>query len=88
LGAAPGDLSRLVLREGLRLAVAGGAIGLVGAVILALLLRHLLYGVSALDGPTLVTVPVLLLLVAAAACWVPGRRATRVAPAEALRADA
>lgn len=87
LGASPRDLSRLVIIDGMRLTAIGGAIGLVGAVALAGLLRHMLYGVSAIDMPTLVTVPAILFLVAGAACWLPGRRAMNVAPAEALRAD-
>ena len=87
LGAAPGDLVRLVFGEGMRLALLGGALGLGAAVGLAVLLRHLLHGVGPLDPPTLLAVPAILAAVAGLACWIPGRRAARVAPADALRAD-
>lgn len=88
LGASPRDLFRQVVGDGMRLALAGGAMGIVGGVALAHPLRHLLYGVSAFDLPTLLAVPTILLVVALAGCWLPARRAMRVAPVEALRADA
>jgi putative ABC transport system permease protein len=87
LGAAPQDLARQVVSEGLRLAIAGGGLGLAGGVAFALALRRLLYGISPVDPPTLIAVPLGLLAVAALACWIPARRAMRVAPVEALRAE-
>jgi putative ABC transport system permease protein len=87
LGSTPGDVGRLVLRDGLRLALIGVAIGLAGALALARLLRSELFGVSGLDPVTLVGASVVLVGVAAAAIWVPARRATRVSPMEALRAE-
>ena len=75
----------LVLRDGLAPAVAGTAAGLAGAVGASRLLRGLLFEVSPTDPATYATVPLLLILVAAAACLVPARAAVRVDPAEVLR---
>jgi predicted permease len=87
LGSTTAGVRRLVLRDGLRLALAGVVLGLGGSLALARLLRSELFGVSALDPVTLVGAAVTLVGVAAAALWVPARRATRVSPMEALRAD-
>jgi putative ABC transport system permease protein len=87
LGSTAGQVGRLVLRDGLRLALIGVAIGLAGALALARLLRSELFGVSALDPVTLVGAAVVLAGVAAVAIWVPARRATRVSPMDALRAE-
>lgn len=87
LGAQPRDVLRLVLSEGLQLALLGAGIGLVGALALSRLAKHLLYGVSASDPLTFAGVALLLLLVALAACYVPARRAMRVDPLTALRAE-
>ncbi len=87
LGAARGTVLALVLRQGLTLAGVGGAVGLVGALALSRLLRSQLYGVRAADPVTLVAVVALLGGVAFLATLVPARRATRVAPATALRGD-
>lgn len=67
------------------LASTGVAIGLLAAVSLTPLLTTQLYGIRALDPPTLVSVPVILLIVAALACYVPARRAMAVDPVNALR---
>jgi putative ABC transport system permease protein len=80
-------LSRQVVGEGMRLAIAGAVTGLILAVAVARVLRHLLHGVGAFDPPTLIAVPTILLVVAFTACWLPGRRAMRVAPSQALRGD-
>jgi ABC-type antimicrobial peptide transport system permease subunit len=87
LGAARGTVLALVLRQGLALAGVGGAVGLAGALALSGLLRSQLYGVRAADPVTLVAVVALLGGVAFLATLVPARRATRVAPATALRGD-
>jgi putative ABC transport system permease protein len=85
LGATRGDVSRMVLAHGLRLALAGAAIGLAGALALTRLLRGMLFGVSATDPFTFAAVTALLLGVALIACWIPARRAMRVDPMIALR---
>jgi ABC-type antimicrobial peptide transport system permease subunit len=87
LGASPGDLARLVVRDGMTLAGAGTTVGLVVALGIAFGMRQLLFSVSPFDVPTLIGAPAMLLIVAAAACWIPGRRATHVSPADALRSD-
>jgi putative ABC transport system permease protein len=85
LGATGPDLRRLVFRDGMRLALLGLAVGLVGALALGRLLASLLYGVGARDPLTLVVVTVAVTAVASAACFLPARRATGVDPLVALR---
>jgi putative ABC transport system permease protein len=85
LGAQNTDVLKLVLRQGMRLAVTGLMVGLIGALALTRLIAGLLYGVSATDPVTFAVVPVLLFAVALLACWIPARRATRIHPMEALR---
>jgi len=87
LGARRAEVIVMVIRDGLRLAVAGAVIGLVGAFALGRVLAGFLYGVSPADPLTLAAVTLLLLLVAGAACLVPALRATRVDPMVALRAS-
>ena len=87
LGAQPRTVFGMVVRQGLSAAVAGLAIGLLGAVALGRLLTGLLYGVHPTDTVTLVTVGVVLLAVTLTACLVPARRALRVDPLEALRSE-
>jgi len=87
LGATRRDVRRLVLREGITLAVTGVAIGLPLAFVLTQSFRAILFEVSPADPVTYALVTLLLLCVAAAASVVPGRRATHVDPALALRAE-
>jgi ABC-type antimicrobial peptide transport system permease subunit len=75
----------MVVRDGLRLALAGAGIGLAGAVALSRLLRGVLHDVSATDPATLAGAAVLLVAVAAAASLVPALRAARVDPVSTLR---
>jgi len=85
LGARRPELLRMILSEGAKLASAGVAIGLLGALLLTQLLSSLLYGVRARDPLTYVSVAVLLIFVALVASFLPARRATRVDPVVALR---
>jgi putative ABC transport system permease protein len=85
LGAQPSDVFRIVVGEGLRLALSGVAVGFVAALVLTRVLRSFLYGISASDPLTFTSVAVLLTLVGVAASFFPARRATRVDPIVALR---
>ena len=87
LGAKRADVLRLVVRQGMTMALIGLAIGLVGAFSLSRVLRGLLYGVSSTDPFTFVAVSVVLLAVALLACLIPAKRATRVDPIIALRTE-
>jgi putative ABC transport system permease protein len=87
LGATPFDVVGLVMRQGLGLVVIGLVIGLVGAVALSTLLSGLLFGTEVVDPATYVGVSLVLLGAAAAACFLPARRATAIDPILALRAD-
>jgi putative ABC transport system permease protein len=87
LGAAPSALSRQVTLEGLRVVALGAGVGLLIATAAAFAMRRLLFGVSALDVTTLIVATTSLLIVATVACWLPSRRATRVMPMSALRAE-
>ncbi|HYL63430.1 MAG TPA: ABC transporter permease [Candidatus Methylomirabilis sp.] len=85
LGARGGDVLRLVLVHGLKMALIGVAIGTLGALGLTRLMASQLFGVSAHDPVTFAGVGLLLMLVAVVACYVPARRATQVDPLVALR---
>jgi predicted permease len=87
LGAQRGDVLALVLKQGLRLTVTGIVLGLLGAFALTRGLAALLYGVSATDAATYVSVPLVLGGIALAASYFPARRATRVDPLTAIRAE-
>jgi len=85
LGARRADVLRLVIMRGLRLALLGALIGIGASVLLLRFMSTLLVGVTATDPLTLVLVSLILMLVAAVACLVPARRATKVDPLVALR---
>jgi ABC-type antimicrobial peptide transport system permease subunit len=85
LGAGRGAVGRLVVLQSVRLAAAGVGLGLAAALAATRALRSLLYEVSPTDPATLGAAALLLVLLAAAAGWVPARRAMRVDPVEALR---
>lgn len=87
LGADRRDVFRLILGQGLTLAAAGALLGVAGGFAAARLLRNLLFSVTPGDPVTFIIVPVLLLTVAAVACFGPAHRATRVDPLSALRAE-
>ncbi len=85
LGAQKKTILRMVLSQGLTLALAGAAVGLAGALIVSHLMAGLLYGVSPSDPLTFIGLTVVLVMVALAACFIPARRAMRVDPIVALR---
>ena len=87
LGAAPGRVLGGVVGEALGLALAGTVLGLIGAWMLSRVLQSLIFGVTAHDPATFVVAPLVLLAIAAAAALVPARRATRIDPLAAIRAE-
>jgi len=87
LGATSGDVERLVLREGVRTTVVGVLIGLLAAAGVGKLVSGLLYRVSPFDPAALSVAAIVLSGAAMLASYIPARRATRVLPTEALRAE-
>ncbi|HUD99621.1 MAG TPA: FtsX-like permease family protein [Bryobacteraceae bacterium] len=87
LGAARADILRLVIRSGLLLTGTGIVIGFAGSVAATRLLESLLYQTSATDPLTFIASAILFTLVAAAASYIPARRAMRIDPIDALRAE-
>jgi hypothetical protein len=85
LGASSRDVLRMVLGEGMRIALIGVFLGLAAALVMTRLIARLIYGVGAWDPLTFASVAVLLSGVAAFACYLPARRAMRVDPMVALR---
>jgi predicted permease len=87
LGAQSGTVLRLMLGEGMKMAMIGIVVGIVAAAGLTRLMSQLIYGVSAADPVTFAAVIIILTTVAFAACYVPARRAMRVDPVIALRSE-
>jgi ABC-type antimicrobial peptide transport system permease subunit len=87
LGARPADVQRLVVGQGMRMAVIGLALGVVGALAATRLMTRLLYGVSATDPMTFAAIALLLAGVAFVASWVPARRALATDPTTSLRSE-
>jgi ABC-type antimicrobial peptide transport system permease subunit len=85
LGASHGTVLRTVLGEGLRVALIGVAVGLMAAFASSRLIRGLLFGVQPADPATFAVVPLVVVAVILAACYVPARRTTKVDPMVALR---
>jgi predicted permease len=87
LGAPPRDVLRLVLGQAAQLAVTGAAVGVLVALVLARVLRSLMYNVSPADPLTFTAVGLGVIAIALVACYLPARRATRASPMIALRAE-
>jgi putative ABC transport system permease protein len=87
LGAQAGDVLRLIIRQGLRLALGGVALGLIAALGLTRVLARFLHGVSATDPLTFAVIPPLLIAVTLLACYLPARRATKVDLLAAIRRE-
>jgi putative ABC transport system permease protein len=85
LGASPGNLRTLIVREGMRLTAVGMAIGLAGTFAVTRLLSWMLFGVNAFDPLTITVVVVVLTGIAGLACYLPARRITRIDPMKVLR---
>jgi putative ABC transport system permease protein len=77
----------MVIGQGMTMTIVGTAIGVAASAALAGLMSSLLFGVSAVDPATFVAIPLLLIVVALAACYVPARRAMRVDPLQTLRSE-
>jgi len=87
LGAAPANIFRLIVGQGLALSAAGMAIGFAAAAVLTRAMRGMLVGITATDPATFAAITVFFVAVAAVACWAPASRAARLDPTAALREE-
>jgi ABC-type antimicrobial peptide transport system permease subunit len=87
VGATPGSIQGMLLREGGTLVAAGLAAGVLISLAASRTVRSMLFGVTPSDPITFILVPSLLALVAMLACWIPGLRAVRISPSRALREE-
>ncbi len=87
IGAQPGTVERLILRQGLLLTLIAVGIGWPSAWVLSKLSTSFLYGIRPHDPLTFVFVPAFLTAIALAACWIPARRAASIEPMQALRSE-
>jgi ABC-type antimicrobial peptide transport system permease subunit len=87
LGAQRGDVLRLVLTQAFRVVVTGVIVGVAGAAVVTRVLQRFLFGVTPTDPIAFTTVTLLLIAVGLLAAWLPARRATRIDPCVALRAE-
>jgi putative ABC transport system permease protein len=87
VGAEPGNVIRLVLREGLLMTILGLSAGVVGALLATRWIRSLLFDVSATDPIVFVALPLTLGALAVAFCYIPARRAAKSDPMQVMRAD-
>jgi ABC-type antimicrobial peptide transport system permease subunit len=87
LGAKPGTVERLVLRQGMILTLIAVALGWPAAWMLSKMASSFLYGIQPHDALTFAVVPLFLAAIALVACWIPARRAASVDPMQALRAE-
>ena len=87
LGASPSQATQLVLVSGVKLALAGAAVGLAAAAGLTRLLATMLFGVAAADPATFVIAPLAIVTVAILACYLPARRVRMIEPLRALESD-
>ena len=87
IGAAGGTVVRLLMRQGMALVLAGIDLGLAGAAGVAQIIRGQLYGGTGLDPLTFLLVPMVLVVVAMGAIWIPARRAAALDPVRALRQE-
>jgi hypothetical protein len=87
LGAEPGGIAGIIMRQGTTVAIAGIAVGLMAALAGGRLIESLLYGVSPRDPGVFAFTAIAILCVALLACWLPARRAARLDPVQALRVE-
>jgi ABC-type antimicrobial peptide transport system permease subunit len=87
LGAQVAQIARLILGAGMRMVLLGTALGLLGAVALARFLASTMPELSENSGAAIAGATAVLIVIALLACWLPARRATRINPIEALRAE-
>jgi ABC-type lipoprotein release transport system permease subunit len=87
LGAQPASVARLIVSRGMRFALLGTGLGLLVTLVAVRRMESLLFGVWPSDLGTLAGVALLLLTVGLVACWLPGRRAARIRPVEAIRGE-